>query len=305
MTGTVFNIQKMSIHDGPGIRTTVFFKGCPLRCLWCSNPESQRHELEIACFDSRCIGCGYCAEMCPSGIIEKGGKFHISDRSACSLCMTCVKECCTNAKKLVGEAYEVETLYQEIAKDKPFYDSSGGGVTFSGGEPFMQGEFLLKMLKRCKEGGINTAIETTGFTDQSLLLAALPYLDLVYYDLKHMDDTTHRKLTGVSNVTILENLKAAALVHSQIIVRIPVIPGINDEIENIQQTADFAAEVGVSCVELLPYHNLGEVKYGQLGMEYALPEIKTPEESHMATLAEAASAAIAGRATEVSVMKSL
>lgn len=303
--GTVFNIQKMSIHDGPGIRTTVFFKGCPLRCLWCSNPESQRQALEIACFENRCVGCGYCAEVCPKQIVEKGGAFEILDRSQCDLCMKCVDECCTNAKKLIGEEYDEEALYQEILKDKPFYDSSGGGVTISGGEPFMQAEFLISLLKRCKEGGIHTAIETTGFTAQELLLAALEYLDLVYFDVKHMDDEEHRRVTGVSNEKILENLAAAAKRHDNIVVRIPVIPGINDSVKNIRATAACAADAGAAAIELLPYHNLGEVKYGQLGRQYELSDVKKPEKDHMEALAAEMRDVMGDKAIPVSIMKSL
>ncbi len=303
--GTVFNIQKMSIHDGPGIRTTVFFKGCPLACLWCSNPESQRRDLEIACFENRCVKCGYCAEVCPKQIVERGGSFEILDRTQCDLCMKCVDECCTNAKKLIGEEYDEESLYAEILKDKPFYDSSGGGVTFSGGEPFMQGEFLISILKRCKEGGVHTAIETTGFTDTELFLRALPYLDLIYYDVKHMDEETHRKVTGVSNERILANLAEIGKKHDNIVIRIPVIPGINDSEENVRKTAAYAVKCGAAAVELLPYHNLGEVKYGQLGREYALSQIQKPEHTHMEALAEAMRSVIGDRDLPVSIMKSL
>ncbi|MGN0658570.1 MAG: glycyl-radical enzyme activating protein [Emergencia sp.] len=303
--GIVFNLQKMSIHDGPGIRTTVFFKGCPMRCLWCSNPESQSQKLEIACFETRCISCGYCAEVCPEQIIEKDGAFGITDRESCDLCMRCVDECCTGGKKLIGETYDEETLYQEILKDKSFYDSSGGGVTFSGGEPFMQAEFLIGMLKRCKEGGVHTAIETTGVTKTELLLLAAEYLDLIYFDVKHMDDEIHREVTGVSNKIILENLASLAKVHSNITVRIPVVPGINDNVENICRTAAYAAELGISCLELLPYHNLGEVKYSQLGREYALSDVKKPGAEYMSELAESATKAIGEKQTSVSVMKSL
>lgn len=305
MKGTVFNIQKMSIHDGPGIRTTVFFKGCPLNCLWCSNPESQRMEKEVACFQSRCVKCGYCAQVCPKGIIEKEPPFEITDRGQCDLCEVCVRECCTNAKKTVGEDYTAEELLHEILKDKSFYDSSGGGVTFSGGEPLMQQPFLVEILKMCRENEIHTAIETTGFADREKLLETAEFLDLVFYDVKHMDDETHRQITGVSNKVILENLAHLSKVHDNITVRIPVIPGINDSGENISRTAALAAKLGICGLELLPYHNLGEVKYGQLGREYQLSDIKTPDEERMAEIAEIAREAIGNGKTQVSVMKSL
>lgn len=305
MKGTVFNIQKMSVHDGPGIRTTVFFKGCPLNCLWCSNPESQCVEKEIACFQARCVKCGYCAQVCPKDLIEKKPPFEITDRSQCDLCEICVKECCTNAKKIIGEEYTAEELVREILKDKSFYDSSGGGVTFSGGEPLMQQPFLLEVLKQCREKGIHTAIETTGFADADKLLEAAAHLDLVFFDVKQMDDEIHKKVTGVSNELILVNLVALAKAHDNIIVRIPVIPGINDSEENISRTAALTAELGIGTLELLPYHNLGEVKYGQLGREYALSEIKTPDENRMKEIADIAKTSIGTRETRVSVMKSL
>ena len=305
MKGIVFNIQKMSIHDGPGIRTTVFFKGCPLRCLWCSNPESQRVEKEIAHFQTRCVKCGYCAQVCPKGIIEKEPPFDIVDRSQCDLCEVCVLECCTGAKKTVGEEYNAEDLLHEILKDKAFYDSSGGGVTFSGGEPLMQHEFLVDMLKLCRANGVHTAIETTGFSDVGVLLEAAEYLDFIFYDIKHMDDSVHKEVTGVSNEMILRNLGELSKVHDNIAVRIPVIPGINDSDDNLRRTADMTASLGIKNLELLPYHNLGEVKYGQIGRKYSLSEIKTPDEARMASVADMLREVIGKRETSVSVQKSL
>lgn len=295
----------MSIHDGPGIRTTVFFKGCPLNCLWCSNPESQKLEKEVACFQSRCVNCGYCAKGCPKGLIEAQPPFEITNREECDLCGICVKECCTNAKKVVGEDYTVEELLKEILKDKSFYDSSGGGVTFSGGEPLMQSAFLIEMLMACKENGLHTAIETTGLTDTDRLLDAAALLDLIFYDVKHMDDKTHRDITGVSNEKILANLAALAKIHANIVVRIPVIPGINDSTENLRKTADYAASLNIPTIELLPYHNLGEVKYGQLGREYALADTQKPSEEQMNALADEMRNAVGDGNTEITIMKSM
>ncbi len=303
--GTVFSIQKMSIHDGPGIRSTVFLKGCPLTCLWCSNPESQKREEEIACFENRCVQCGYCAEVCPKQIIEHGGSYSILKRQDCDMCMQCVEECCTNAKKAIGQRYAVEELYQEILKDKPFYDSSGGGVTFSGGEPLMQADFLIEMLKICKENGIHTAIETTGMADILKFMEVLKYVDLIYFDLKHMDRDTHIKLTGVPNDKILENLALISKKHDNIVVRIPVIPGLNDSAENIRETAAYAASLSIPCMELLPYHDFGESKYGQLGRKYTLPQIEKPSEEDMEALAEEARNAIGIKTTQVCIMQSM
>lgn len=303
--GIVFNIQKMSIHDGPGIRTTVFLKGCPLKCLWCSNPESQRKELEIACLKKRCIKCGYCAEVCPENIIENGNGYSILDQSKCTLCLKCVDECCTNSKNLIGKSYSGEELLEEILKDKSFYDSSGGGVTFSGGEPFMQADFLIEMLKLCKNSGIHTAIETSGMANKQDVLDASEYLDLIYFDLKHMNDDMHIKLMGVNNKIIHDNLAALALKHHNIIVRIAVIPGLNDSVENIRETAEYAAALGIGTLELLPYHSLGENKYEQLGREYSLSKISELSEDDMKQLADEARQVIGTRNTRVRVMKSM
>lgn len=303
--GTIFNIQKMSIHDGPGIRTTVFFKGCPLRCIWCSNPESQSFDREIAIFSSRCIKCGYCSEVCPKGIIEKDFPYGITDREECDLCGVCVKECCTGAKGAVGDEYEVSDLLHEILKDKSFYDSSGGGVTFSGGEPLMQMSFLKEILRECKATGIHTAIETTGLCNPEEIPELAGLIDLFFVDIKHMDDEVHKEVTGVSNAEILSNIKRIAECHDNIVARIPVIPGINDSEENITATAEFVSDLGIGCLELLPYHNLGEVKYRQLGMEYRLSGTEKPNEEVMAAHAETARKAITNGITKISVMKSL
>lgn len=295
----------MSIHDGPGIRTTVFFKGCPLNCIWCSNPESQNVDKEIACFPMRCVSCGYCSQVCPKGIVENQAPYNIVNRAECDLCEICVKECCTNAKKLIGDDYDVEKLLAEILKDKSFYDSSGGGVTFSGGEPLMQHEFLVDILKACQEKGVHTAIETTGYAEADILDEVIKHLDLIFMDLKHMDAEEHRKLTGISNEKILANLAAIAEKHDNIIVRIPVIPGLNNSDENIKATAEFVASHGIKKLEMLPYHNLGEVKYGQLGMEYALRDVKTPSDEEMERLVALAVEVIGDRGTEVRVENSI
>lgn len=282
-TGIVFNIQKLSIHDGPGIRTTVFLKGCPLRCLWCANPESQRREPEIACFPARCIGCGYCREICP----QKAVKNDLSIvRELCTRCLKCAEECFFDGKKVIGKSYTAEEIFREIRKDKVFYKKSGGGVTFSGGEPLMQQEFLMECLRMCRKEGIHTAIETTGMAQEENLLQAASLLDLIYFDLKHMDDELHKKLTGVSNRQILKNFRRLTAVHRNVTVRIPVIPGCNDEEENIRKTAAFAAECGAAGLELLPYHRLGEGKYDQIGREYHLKDRKAPGEDFMQKLLE-------------------
>ena len=292
--GIIFNIQKLSIHDGPGIRTVVFFKGCPLRCLWCANPESQKKEREIACFTNRCVECGYCENVCPQHAITRTGKVSVIDRDKCDLCEVCVKECCTNSKQVVGKPYSLDEVMVEILKDKPFYDESGGGVTFSGGEPLMQADFLLETLKACKEAGVNTAIETTGLGDLSKFLEAAKYLDLVFFDVKHMDSKIHEQLTGVPNERIHQHLRELAKVHHNIIARIPTIPGMNDSEENIAATAAFVSSLGIGKLELLPYHNFGEYKYSQMGMEYQLHDIESPSPEAMEHLRQVAQDAAKG-----------
>ena len=303
--GIVFNIQRMSIHDGPGIRTTVFLKGCPMNCLWCSNPESQKVQPEVASVENRCIGCGYCAKVCHKQIIEADHGYSVANISSCDQCMACVNECCMNAKKIVGRKYSSKELYEEIIKDKTFFDSSGGGVTFSGGEPFVQADFLIKMLEVCKSNGINTAIETTGMVDTRKMSDALGYLDQIFFDVKHMDCEVHKKLTDVSNQRVLENLSAISKKHANIIVRVPVIPGLNDSVNNIKKTADYVAGLSISMLELLPYHNYGENKYLQLGRKYSLSEIKAPTEEHMNYLAGEAAQVIGNRKTQVHIMRSM
>lgn len=303
--GIILNIQKMSIHDGPGIRTTVFFKGCPLTCLWCANPESQSRKPEIACAKNRCVKCGYCAEVCPRQIIDNGNQYAIVDRSKCDVCLKCVDECCTNSKRVIGQSYTPEELYEEILKDKAFYDSSGGGVTFSGGEPLTQPDFLLDMLRICKTNGINTALETSGLANTQTILSAAEHLDLIFYDVKHMDDETHLKITGVSNKPIIENLAALAKTKSNIIVRIPVIPSLTDSEANIRETADYVADLSIPLIELLPYHCLGENKYEQLDRTYALSETKTPTAECMEHLVQQARETIGIRGTRVEARESI
>lgn len=303
--GNIFNIQRMSIHDGPGIRTVVFLKGCPMRCVWCSNPESQSFEPEISFMHNRCIQCGYCKEVCPEGLISDDGTFRITDRASCTLCMECVKECCVNAKKVVGEYYTVDGIVEEILKDKQFYDESGGGVTFSGGEPFAQGAFLLEVLKKCKENGLHTAVESCGMGESDVICDCLPYLDLVFFDLKQMDDRRHRELTGVSNEKILENLKLVSDHQKNVIVRVPVIPGLNDSEENIAKTAEYVSSLSLPMLQFLPYHDLGKVKYVELDREYQLSDLKAPSDEAMKHLVHVAEQQIGSGQTKVSIEKSI
>jgi len=279
----VFNVQKCSIHDGPGIRTLVFLKGCPMRCLWCANPESQEYGLEIAETESRCIGCNACMEECPRGcIVRREDGRGMIDRSRCDLCGVCTEACYARSKRFVGEARSVAELTEAIARDRTYYTNSGGGVTFSGGEPLTHPEFLLEAARSCKELGISVAVETCGYADYDDFAPALAYIDDIFFDVKHVDSQRHRQLTGKGNEKIIENLlKISASGHSMT-VRVPVVPGCNDETENLEGIARLAASVpGVREVELLAYHALGEHKYAMLGREYPLKGLQTPSDETM------------------------
>jgi pyruvate formate lyase activating enzyme len=278
--GIIFNIQKFSIHDGSGIRTLVFMKGCPLNCLWCSNPESQISDIEIMDIKTNCIGCGKCVELCESRAINPDS-FDI-DRSLCTKCGKCTEYCFANAKKKVGDIVTIRELMKTINKDRVFYRNSGGGVTVGGGEPLMQSDFVANLLKHCKDSNIHTAIETCGYGKWNEVKKVFEYADQIFFDIKSMDPILHEKYTGVSNEIILENAKRVAELKKETIYRIPVIPGLNDDKENITETGEFVKKLyeindNIS-VELLPYHNLGADKYRWLGNEYKMPEITKPDD---------------------------
>ena len=269
-TGLVYNIQRYSIQDGPGIRTTVFLKGCPLRCWWCHNPESQLAEPEITVVEGRCARCGQCWAACPQNEASQDCDAPLVDRAGCVRCGKCVSTCVTGARQMVGTHMTVAEVLAEILKDRIFYDDSGGGVTVSGGEPFAQPEFLRDLLEACRAECIHTAVDTCGFASLEDLLSIAPLTDLFLYDLKILDDDVHRRFTGVSNAAILDNLKALSGEHSNIWIRVPVIPGFNDDAYHLDAIARFAASVdGVRQVNLLPFHELGMHKNEHLGREDA------------------------------------
>ncbi len=275
--GQIFNIQKYSIHDGPGIRTTVFLKGCPLSCIWCHNPESQSPEQQLLVYDKRCIGCGKCLEACQHGAIYmKDGKM-LFDRDKCTSCGDCAGVCFPKAREMAGELVDTDHVMKQIEKDSIFYEESGGGVTFSGGEPLMQPDFLLELLKRGKAADIHTAVDTCGYASPEVLTDTSNYTDLYLYDLKLMDDEKHIKYTGVSNKLILENLQLLSRLGKRIFIRLPLMPGINDDEANIKATAEIIrTTAGVEQVNLLPYHNIAADKYSRLGKPHSLMEIKVP-----------------------------
>ena len=286
--GLVLNLERFAIHDGPGIRTLVFMKGCSLKCVWCSTPHSQKASSEILHNELRCKQCGRCVEVCSLGaiILPEDGYLEI-DREVCNVCGQCIEECPNDALELMGKWMTVGELFWEVEKDSPFYRRSNGGVTVGGGEPIMQLDFVTAFLKRCKQSYIHTAIETCGFVKWERFQKMLDYVDLVYLDVKHMDDAAHRELTGVSNQLILENSRRASAMRPMII-RIPVVPSYNDSDDNILATARFAAGLGENLkrVELLPYHKFGIQIYSRLGREYKLKDVEPPSDDHMKRLKE-------------------
>jgi len=276
LTGLVFDIKHFAVHDGPGIRTTVFLKGCPLRCLWCHSPESQNSRPEIAFYSDLCMGCGACVEACPNGA-QTMGPVKVR-REICLGCGACADACYAGALVKIGDWVAVEEVLHEVEKDKLIYETSGGGVTLSGGEPAAQSLFASKLLKSLKGAGYHTALDTSGHAPWEAFEGVILHADLVLYDLKHMDPKTHEELTGVSNGLILSNLRRLSQqVSKTIVIRVPVVPGLNDSTDNIEAMADFLEGLGgIEAVELLPYHNIGAPKYEALGWEYLLSHLQTP-----------------------------
>lgn len=279
--GTVFNIQKYSLHDGPGIRTTVFLKGCPLSCWWCHNPESQGINPEIVFWQNKCIACGDCEKVCPVGAVKLTKEGFNLDKVKCTLCGKCAEACPSEALEKIGKKMSVDEVMDEVEKDRIFYEESGGGVTFSGGEPLLQIDFLEKLLIMSKQKGIHTVVDTSGHTSWENIERIKDNVDLFLYDIKHMDYEKHKKCMGVSNVVILENLKKLAGSGSRIWIRIPVIPGINDDDLNIKRTCEYISSLSLRDVYLLPYHNIARDKYRRLDMEYKISHVHQPEDEEM------------------------
>jgi pyruvate formate lyase activating enzyme len=276
-TGLVFNLQKYSLHDGPGIRTTVFLKGCPLHCSWCHNPESIAPRRELILLENRCIVCGECRRACPFGTTTDQDKPQPTGLDCCTLCGACADACPAAAREVVGRSYTSAELLKLLLQDRVFYEESGGGVTFSGGEPLLQHEFLSEMLSACRGEGLHTAVDTSGMCPTAQLLAIAPLADLFLFDIKFIDPVRHRHFTGASNELILENLRALGAIHRNIWVRIPVIPGVNDTKHDLDSAAGFASSIdGVRQVNLLPYHRTGVGKFERLGMNGSLKDLQPP-----------------------------
>ena len=269
MKGIIFDIQNYAIYDGPGIRTLIFLKGCPLKCVWCQNPESQKLMPQISYFEEKCLNCESCINACPNNALQlQEGKI-VRNEELCTTCGICVEVCPNQVMEMVGKEILVEELVEIALRDKPFFDNSGGGVTISGGEPTMQLKFLLEILKALHEKGINTAIETCGYFNDDIIEDLIEYVDLFLFDIKHIDSLTHKEYTGVPNDKILANFSALHLKigSERIIPRIPVIPGVNTDEKTIKSIASFLNNLNYNGpVHLMPYNRLAKTKYEKVGM---------------------------------------
>ena len=279
--GSILTVKKFEIHDGDGLRSTLFLKGCPLRCRWCHNPEGISPQPQLAYYAPKCIGCGSCTTACPAGCHLMEGTIHRLDRRRCTACGACAEVCPKGALTLFGRRVTVEDILPELLADRAFYDATGGGVTLSGGEPLMQASFCRELLERLKKEDIRTAVDTCGYASRQAVEAVMPYTDVFLYDLKAVDEEVHKRCTGVSNRPILENLRYINSRGKNVEIRIPYVPGMNDG--EIERMGEFLQDLSaVRCVKVLPYHGFAASKYEALGMENPLPRTESPGDEVLA-----------------------
>lgn len=286
-TGLIFDMRRFSVHDGPGIRTTVFFKGCPLRCWWCHNPESQLREPEIMVREARCMGCLACLDACQHEAISAVDGRAQTDLLRCARCGECIPSCPADAREWVGSEASLAQVMREIERDVAFYDESGGGVTISGGEPLLQPAFLVELLRACRAREIHTALDTSGYASWETLDRVRPWVDLFLYDVKCIDDDLHQQVTGVSNARILRNLRELSSRGHRIVLRVPLIPNVNADVESMRALAALAQTLpGVERIDLLPYHHAAAGKYERLRQSYLLANTQPPPASLVEDLAQ-------------------
>ena len=283
MNGRIVEIKRFAVHDGPGIRTTIFLKGCPLACRWCHNPESISPRPEIGLLMKKCVGCRRCAAACPNGAHLFRDGVHVFDRSKCTACGRCVDACLPGALEYYGRDISVEAAVAAVLEDKTFYANSGGGCTLSGGEPLLQAEFCGEVCRQLREAGVHCAVDTAGAVPWESFQAVLPYVDLFLFDLKHVDSQSHRECTGVSNERILENLRRLSESGVPIEIRLPLIPGINDAAADLRAVAEFLCGLeNISGLRVLPYHALARSKYAAIGRPDTMPDAPTPDAAELA-----------------------
>lgn len=287
-TGTIFDIKRFAIHDGPGVRTTVFLKGCPLTCWACHNPEGQLAKPELFVRSERCNLCRDCLEVCRPGAISLDGDQLMVARDKCDSCGSCAEVCLPGALEMAGREVSVAEVMREIEKDVLYYDESGGGATFSGGEPMAQPEFLQELLEECRERSISTAVDTSGHSPRHLVESIQPLVDLFLFDLKLIDEGRHWSFTGLSNEPVIENLRLLAQVDAAVVVRFPLLSGVNDDEDNVDRLGQLVSSLPVQYpIDILPYHRIGRDKYARLGRDYPMGDADPPADSRVAVAAQA------------------